>query len=214
MMKEFDSTMFLSPPPNLVDISEETRDRCHKLSQLFFDEWKDHPSFFCRAPGRVNLIGEHIDYMGFSVLPMAVSNDTLIAVGTPTDIAGSVDSIAQVDAINFDHRYSRASFQAGSIGKDGWHNYLACGVKGAIEDLGLSPGSGMRFAVHGNIPCASGLSSSSALVCAAALATYKVAEIASGDATVPSKLHIASICCKAERYIGTMGGGMDQVRFG
>ena len=69
----------------------------------------------------------------------------------------------------------------------------------------------IRMVVHGTIPSASGLSSSSALVCAAALATYRVEEISSGTASIPSKIHIASMCCQAERYIGTMGGGMDQV---
>jgi galactokinase len=200
---------FHSPPPEVDFVSDEVRQRCRQLSEKFYKEWGAYPQIFCRAPGRVNLIGEHIDYMGFSVLPMAVTNDVMIAAGLDPESLSTV-SVANVD----DDLYPKAQFKIGENDTDsdgGWHNYVACGVRGAVEDMKLENPKSMRMVVHGTIPSASGLSSSSALVCAAALATYRVEEISSGTASIPSKIHIASMCCQAERYIGTMGGGMDQV---
>jgi galactokinase len=199
---------FHSPPPSEADFeSNELRNRCLQLSDAFYNEWGTYPQILCRAPGRVNLIGEHIDYMGFSVLPMAVTNDILIAAGLDSESLSTV-SVTNVDG----SLYPKANFKIGVNDTDGrWHNYIACGVRGAVEDMKLENPKSMRMVVHGTIPPASGLSSSSAMVCAAALATYKLQEISSGAAAVPSKLHIASVCCRAERYIGTMGGGMDQV---
>ena len=55
------------------------------VKQKFKSVFKEDPLFFARAPGRVNLIGEHIDYCGYSVLPMAIENDVVVAVSLNTD---------------------------------------------------------------------------------------------------------------------------------
>lgn len=88
-----------------------------------------------------------------------------------------------------------------------WHNYFLSGVKGILEylqeDKNISR-KGFVAAIDGNIPPASGLSSSSALVCAAALATAFIYEM-------PLKKQIlAMLSAKSEQFIGTVGGGMDQ----
>lgn len=80
-----------------------------------------------------------------------------------------------------------------------------CGVKGILETLkGDHKPAGMNIVVSGNIPPASGLSSSSALVSSATLATAHVNQI-----PLNRKI-LASISASCERYIGTQGGGMDQ----
>jgi N-acetylgalactosamine kinase len=88
-----------------------------------------------------------------------------------------------------------------------WHNYFLCGVKGILDYLHKMneiPGKGFSVAVSGNIPPASGLSSSSALVCSAALTCAYLFNLPL------NKQLLATISAQSERYIGTQGGGMDQ----
>ncbi|CAG9840201.1 unnamed protein product [Diabrotica balteata] len=59
--------------------------RCQELINTFTNIYKNKPSFCVRVPGRVNLIGEHIDYCGYSVCPMALDQDVLIAVSVQND---------------------------------------------------------------------------------------------------------------------------------
>lgn len=89
----------------------------------------------------------------------------------------------------------------------GWHNYFLCGVKGIldyIEKMGDCPLRGFKVAVSGNIPPASGLSSSSAMVCSAALSTAFIFDMPL------NKQLLATLSASSERFIGTQGGGMDQ----
>ena len=84
-----------------------------------------------------------------------------------------------------------------------WYEYAMCGIKGVTEK-GYDRRRGIRAMMCGNVPPSAGLSSSSALVCCAALMTNVA------YATSLSKLEIATMCAECEKYIGTQGGGMDQ----
>ncbi|KAH7967899.1 hypothetical protein HPB52_003814 [Rhipicephalus sanguineus] len=126
------------------------------------------PEFYVRAPGRVNLIGEHIDYCGYAVLPMAVQQDILLACGH--------NNSTLLQLANVDSRYPSYSAPIDGLKIDDvqpcWHHYFMCGVKAAVEDagacdLGVSP-PGLDVMVHGTVPQSAGLSSSSALVIAKA----------------------------------------------
>lgn len=87
-----------------------------------------------------------------------------------------------------------------------WYNYYLCGIKGIFEamDPQQIKAAGMQIALNGDIPPASGISSSSALVSAAVLATAYIQNLPLECKT------LANISAKCERYIGTQGGGMDQ----
>nr|XP_003227674.1 PREDICTED: N-acetylgalactosamine kinase [Anolis carolinensis] len=186
------------PPIRPIPLEEEPR--LLKLKKQFISKFKSTPKFYARAPGRVNLIGEHIDYCGYAVLPMAIDQDILIAaepLNTP------VIHLANANDLYADFSTNVDNIQINQT-KPLWHNYFLCGFKGIEDHFNLDSPSGMNCLIEGTIPPSSGLSSSSALVCCAGLVTL----MANGK-TLP-KVELAELCSKSEHYIGTQGGGMDQ----
>ncbi len=148
-----------------------------------------------RAPGRVNLIGEHTDYnLGF-VLPAAIDLEIRIAfVPTPD---------RRVNLVN-DVTGERASFALDAIGPSagGMASYVA-GTAWALREAGI-PTRGFAGVLASTLPRASGLSSSAALELAAAWA------LAEDPAAIPP-LELARICQRAENlYVGVNCGLMDQ----
>ncbi|XP_019870962.2 N-acetylgalactosamine kinase [Aethina tumida] len=178
-------------------------DRSRQLADVFTTRFKCNPQFFVRVPGRVNLIGEHIDYCGYGVCPMALEQDILLAVSCEE---GDDIHLHNVEDTYPDHVGSIRNVEI-KIGEGApqWHQYFFCGVRGILDILpeGTNLRS-MKIAVSGRVPQRAGLSSSSALVSAAALATAYAHELEL------AKDKIASVCAECERYIGTQGGGMDQ----
>ncbi|RWS12976.1 N-acetylgalactosamine kinase-like protein [Dinothrombium tinctorium] len=205
-------------PVNYCCEDKYLKDRLLKLGEHFKRKLSTSPSLYVRVPGRVNLIGEHIDYHGFAVLPMAIEHDILIAI--------SVSDDSKINLVNLDsEKYSDFSDFSDKFAIDTppmWYHYFLCGFRGIVENLkdcnqfqnGQSKNClnllGVNVAVAGTIPPSAGLSSSSALVCASALATMCI--IGQDNNCLPpiDKSAIAEISTKAERYIGTQGGGMDQ----
>ncbi|XP_074650004.1 N-acetylgalactosamine kinase-like [Tubulanus polymorphus] len=181
-------------------IDKSKKNRYHEIEKRFIDKYGKLPSFYARAPGRVNLIGEHIDYCGYAVLPMALEQDIIIAVAD--------NNVGKINLCNFDLQYPPFSVDVDAIEIDQnqpqWYHYFLCGYRGIAEQIGTSKLLGMDVLLCGSIPRSAGLSSSSALVCASGLATMHL------NKKSFSRLELADICTKCERYIGTIGGGMDQ----
>ncbi|KAM9376574.1 N-acetylgalactosamine kinase [Pholidichthys leucotaenia] len=189
-----------SNPPKLK-IVIASNERFRNLKETFEKKYGESPVFYACAPGRVNLIGEHIDYCGYSVLPMAIEQNILAAV--------SVNNSGTIQMANINPQYKDYTVSCSeniAIDKDNpkWYYYFLCGVKGIQENFGINPLAGMLCVVDGTIPPSSGLSSSSALVCCSGLVTMEA------NQKSLSKVALAEICAKCERYIGTEGGGMDQ----
>ena len=151
------------------------------------------------APGRVNLIGEHTDYNGLPVLPIAIDRDVRIEFAVADDPVVRLDNPApRFDPFAFQlKRPIRAAAQGD------WSNYVRAAARGLLEH-GVDLRRGIEGNVTGDVPIASGLSSSSALVVAAALALLKA-----NGATLP-RLELAALMARAERFVGLEGGGMDQ----
>ncbi|ORX71427.1 Galactokinase [Linderina pennispora] len=153
------------------------------------------PDFIARAPGRVNIIGEHIDYCGFPVFPMAIAPDTLIAVR-----ANNTDRVHVANTLN--DKYPARLFSATSdifeidSTVHEWSNYFKCGYRGLFDRLGHRNGKGMDALMDGTVPAGSGLSSSAAFVCATLLAVQRVCGISL------TQSELVSIAASAERHVG------------
>ena len=150
------------------------------------------------APGRINLIGEHIDYNGLPVLPMALDRD--IRVDFEVLQQPTVELGGDADHGPFAFRLDRPIEPAP---RGHWSNYVRAAAKGLL-DHGVGLRRGIGGTVTGTVPVAEGLSSSSALVVASALALLHANE------THVEALELAALLARAERYVGVQGGGMDQ----
>ncbi|KAH0808618.1 hypothetical protein GEV33_014173 [Tenebrio molitor] len=178
-------------------------DRSQEVDTKFAARYKKNPDFYIRVPGRVNLIGEHVDYCGYGVCPMALEQDVFLAVSVEKDPILRLHNMDK-QYTDFECNLKNLSISVGD-GAPEWHQYFLCGIKGIFDILPKDVDfKGMNVVVSGKVPLSAGLSSSSALVSAAALAT------AHAHNFPMSKEKIANLCAECERYIGTQGGGMDQ----
>ena len=159
-------------------------------------------AFIVRAPGRVNLIGEHTDYNGYPVMPMAIDRDFVFVLAPRTD--GTIDIINE--SPSFERRTFDAQFPVTPFQQGDWGNYIKAAVHGILETGWIDPKKAVGFqaVVGGTIPESAGLSSSSALVVASALAF-----LTANDKQI-DKEQLAELLARAERYVGSEGGGMDQ----
>ena len=167
-----------------------------KASALFRATFGVAPQAAASAPGRVNLIGEHTDYNGGPVLPIAIQARTTVAVG-PAD-AGVLEIVSSRDGSLARIRYTTAF-------PPGWAAYVA-GVMRELAALGAAPaGGGARVAVAGDVPVGAGLASSAALTVASAKALAALA----GARLVPRQF--AGVAFRAEHdHVGVHCGVMDQ----
>ena len=157
------------------------------------------PVYVARAPGRVNLIGDHTDYNDGFVLPMAIDRAVWIA------LRPSKDGRVRADSLDFDERgeFDPRALPGKRAG-DGWVEYVR-GVAWVLSGAGL-PVRGWEGVVAGDVPLGAGLSSSAALELAAT-----VAFAATGDVEWDPK-QMARLAQRAENaWVGVNCGIMDQL---
>jgi galactokinase len=170
----------------------------------FRKRFRGEPRWIAAAPGRVNLIGEHIDYNDGFVLPMAIERYTVIAAAEePGDVA-TVFSAATDDQVQIQLAPPRATGSASAApSKRHWSSYIA-GVIAGCADRGMKT-SGFNAVVESNVPVGGGLSSSAALE----VATATLVEAMTGNTLEP--VAKALLCQTAEHeYAGVPCGIMDQ----
>ena len=194
------------------DIEEKHLSRWNGLLTKFEKVYDHKADFVSRSPGRVNIIGEHVDYSLYNVLPTALMVDVLIAVRTVKSEGNPSVKVANIN----EAKYASSTVDIPpdlhvGIDKENheWSNYFKAGLDGALEFLrksyagSFSPRS-MEILVDGNVPAGGGLSSSAAFVCASALAVMK----ANGHDV--SKQDLLDLAIVSEREVGVYSGGMDQ----
>ncbi len=148
------------------------------------------------VPGRVNLIGEHIDYHNLPVLPMAIQRHISIAYRVRTD--GRVRAVSMAEATD---RQFVLSPRLEPAREGDWVNYLLAAAVAVQTRWPLL--RGIDAAVASDLPIAAGLSSSSALLAGFAIALLRANEI---DPTVEELMDVLP---EGEHFVGTRGGGMD-----
>ncbi|KAI5953321.1 GAL1 [Candida jiufengensis] len=172
----------------------------------------DEVNFIARSPGRVNLIGDHIDYNYFPVLPMAIEVDVIASV--------SLNDSNKIVITNTNPNFERYTIELPAnlenIDKDiriddvhSWGNYFKCGLIVASKFLNETTTTnslkGMHITFNGTVPTGGGLSSSAAFCVTSTLAIL----YANGCHQI-SKSDLTKITVVSEHYVGLNNGGMDQ----
>jgi len=147
------------------------------------------------VPGRVNLIGEHIDYHNLAVLPMALDKRVEL------EWEAREDAVVRAASEGFEAREFRldAPVEPGPPGD--WGNYVKAAAAAALGKWSLGRGAALQ--VRSSLPVAAGLSSSTALMTACTLALLEANGISA------SFEELMEVLPEGEYFVGTRGGGMD-----
>ena len=168
-----------------------------RVVDSFIEKYSSEPEIIASAPGRVNLIGEHTDYNGGFVLPVAIDREIVFAA---RKVPGKIITGFSVDF------NEEASFHVGKYDPKhscGWLRYVM-GVLYELEQIDVSI-EGFNFAMGGNVPIGSGLSSSAALEMVVNTAMEGLLGFQSDD------MQAALLCQRAENnFVGMNCGIMDQ----
>ena len=164
------------------------------IEEKFLETFGEEPDLVAAAPGRVNLIGEHIDYSEGFVLPFAIKDRTLVAARERDD------SIVRVASAQRRNKIITVDINEVKPGLKGeWERYAL----GVLWSMGVK--SGVDLLIDGHVPLGAGLSSSAALECSVATAMNHLFDMGF------SLEELARLTQKAEnQYVGVPCGIMDQ----
>lgn len=168
------------------------------VETAFAERFGGTPTHLVRAPGRVNLIGEHTDYNDLPVFPMAIQRQARIALRPRDDGMLVLHSTEPgFPCVELELRPHIPPDPKGH-----WGNY----VKAPANELArrYAVWRGFDGVLASDVPVAAGLSSSSAIVIAVGLALAHLNEVPIEERA------FAELMAEAEQYTGTRGGGMDQ----
>ncbi len=170
--------------------------RVAAVRSAFIERFGHRPDGVWRAPGRVNLIGEHTDYNDGFVLPFALEQSALVAVSS------RADDVVRISSLDLGETHELTPDQV-VPGSGGWQAYLA-GTVWALRDAGAAVG-GLDILLSSDVPVGAGLSSSAAIECAVMAAALDL------FALDIAPLERARLCQRAENvYVGAPTGLLDQ----
>jgi galactokinase len=167
-----------------------------RVTDKFYSRFCEPPTYLVRAPGRVNLIGEHTDYNDGFVLPMAIDRDIWIALRRRADCRVVLRSLDFADLVDFS--------LDGVQHADGWVEYVM-GSAWILSEEGF-PAEGWEGVLAGDIPIGAGLSSSAALELALLKAFWAISPWP-WDGTLMAKLARRI----ENEWVGVQSGIMDQM---
>jgi len=164
-----------------------------KIESIFHQKFEGKP-LIVRSPGRINIIGEHVDYNGGYVLPAAIDKYIYVAIDKRND------GIIGLYSVNFD---VKIEIEINNLKPSNDFSTYVFGVVDQVIKRGYSI-SGFNIVIYGDIPVGAGLSSSAALESAVAFAINEVYQLGI------SKLELVSIAQSAEStFAGVNCGVMD-----
>lgn len=172
-----------------------------------FREYFAEPAGVWSAPGRVNLIGEHVDYAGGICLPFALSQRTYVAAALNQN--GVYRVVSQFGSETMHAEIAMDQVCPGY--PDDWAGYVVGTIWAAGLDL-----PGLDIAIVSDVPVGAGLSSSAALECSVALAAADLsaadlAETSTNGKTQPDRTALMQAAIRAENeVVGASTGGLDQ----
>jgi len=185
-----------------------------QAANLFRETFGDEPRGVWSAPGRVNIIGEHVDYNGGPCLPIALPHRAFVALSPRSDRTVRLVSTQTREAIDvLDLDVIGPKGTPGEV-TNHWTAYLA-GVAWALEQAGYGPLPGFDAALWSCVPLGGGLSSSAALECATAVALDEVCGLGlAGSLEDPNdegrKVLVEAAQAAENQIAGANTGGLDQ----
>ena len=185
-----------------------------QAANLFRETFGDEPRGVWSAPGRVNIIGEHVDYNGGPCLPIALPHRAFVALSPRSDRTVRLVSTQTREAIDvLDLDVIGPKGTPGEVANH-WTAYLA-GVAWALEQAGYGPLPGFDAALWSCVPLGGGLSSSAALECATAVALDEVCGLGlAGSLEDPNdegrKVLVEAAQAAENQIAGANTGGLDQ----
>ena len=170
-----------------------------RIFERFIEVFNAQPDWIARAPGRVNLIGEHTDYNGGFVMPAAIDREVKIAARMRPD------RVLRVFSCNFGEQVSISLAEAlQPRATERWSNYLLAVIDQFASRAVAAPG--MDLAIWGDVPLGSGLSSSAAIEVAMATLLNAV----TGAGVGPVDIALLAQAAEHSRFVGVNCGIMDQ----
>lgn len=167
------------------------------LNKAFKDHFGTEPALVAASPGRINLIGEHVDYNGGFVLPAAIDKKIYVAIAPRND--------DKINLLALDQRVSGYETHLHSNRASGlqWPDYIL-GVVAQCQQRGLAV-NGFNLALTGDVPVGAGVSSSAAVECASLFALNVLFSLGL------ERKDIAQLAQRAEnQFVGVNCGIMDQ----
>ncbi|MCT1368063.1 galactokinase [Kocuria sp. HSID16901] len=192
------------------------------LREAFLERYGSEPDGVWSAPGRLNLLGEYVDFNGGACFPTPLPYRTLIAGRLRRDGILHAESLQMSEPVQ--HRVSEIT--PGTV--SGWFSYVG-GVAWSMNqegggDIALPPDFGADLLIDSTVPVGGGLSSSAALECATALALLELSCPLRTEASMQPlpvggcgpdndelRARLARVCMRAENEVaGAVTGGLDQ----
>ncbi len=200
------------------EMAEAAEGREKQLLEAFMARFGDSKVVVTRAPGRVNILGRHIDHRGGCINVLAIDRDSRLAVSPRNDRTVQISNTNPQygdDCFDIDElmalapcddwiRYIESDAVRREVSKNqgAWGNYIR-GAVARFQCISPLPLCGMNIMMQGNIPAAAGLSSSSSIVVAISEA------IAALNCLNLSTRQFIDLCGEGEWFVGTRGGAGD-----